>query len=172
MDLSKRIYTAFLASVGLWCLAIVVTPLLHVFWGETGASIANGFYFGFARICHQLDERSLHLFGAKFGVCIRCTSIYFSFFAGLIVYPFARSLRSKAIPGRRWLLVAIVPMALDALLNDLGILQSGEISRIVTGSTAGFVVSFYVVPLFIDALTQLSVHRNSQGESHYAGQTQ
>jgi uncharacterized membrane protein len=172
MNLSRRIYTAFVVSVGLWCAAIVATPVLHVFGGSIGQSIADGFYLGFSRICHQLDGRSIHLFGEKFGVCTRCTSIYFSFFVGLIVYPFVRPLDSVNLPSRRWLAIAIVPMMLDALLNDLGIHQSGEMSRVATGSLAGFIFAFAILPLFIEAFRQLLLHRTVQGDSHHAGQTQ
>ncbi|HEY6951775.1 MAG TPA: DUF2085 domain-containing protein [Bacteroidota bacterium] len=172
MNLSRRIYAVLLISTGLWCLAIVLTPILRVVGGEAGATMANACYRGFSRICHQLDERSLHLLGAKFGVCIRCTAIYFSFFFGVIVYPFVRSLRTKETPDMRWLFAAIAPMVLDALFNDLGIFRSGELSRVITGSVGGFVLAFFIVPLFIDAITQILIHRTSQGETHYAGQTQ
>jgi uncharacterized membrane protein len=172
MNLSKRVYAAFLASVGLWCLAIVAAPVLHTHGGTMGTSLADALYLGFSKICHQIDGRSLHLFGAKFGVCIRCTSIYFSFLAGLLIYPFIRSLDSRRVPDKRWLLLAVVPMAIDAMLNDLAIHQSDDVTRVVTGSVAGLIFAFYVLPLFIEAVTQLSDHRNPKGESSYAGQTQ
>jgi len=171
MNLSKRIYTTFLVAIGLWCLAIVAAPMLHGYGGSVGRSIADAFYFGFAKICHQIDGRSFHLFGEKFGVCVRCSSIYFSFLAGLLFYPFARALEDNNIPEKRWLIVAILPMVIDAFLNDLGIHQSGDALRAVTGSIAGFVLAFYILPLFIEALTQLTFHRNLQGDTRYAGQT-
>ena len=171
MLLPKRIYTAFLLSVGFWCLAIVAPPLLHALGGPAAKSVGDAMYFGFSRVCHQIDGRSLHIFGIKLGVCIRCTSIYFSFLAGLLVYPIARSLDSVTVPERRWLLLAVAPMAVDAFLNDLNVHQSGDFTRLVTGCIAGFVLAFYILPLVIEALTQLSVHRNYQGDSRYAGQT-
>jgi uncharacterized membrane protein len=169
MNLSKRIYTAFLVSVALWCLTIVAAPLLRALGGGSAKWISDALYLGFAGICHQIDGRSLHIDGEKFGVCVRCTSIYFSFFVSLIVYPFARSLESNETPNKRWLIVGIVPMVIDAILNDSGIHLSGELTRVVTGSVAGFVLAFYILPLFIEALKQLFVHRTIQGESRYAG---
>jgi len=169
--MSKRIYIAFLSSVGLWCLIIVAAPLLEVFGGATGRSIGDALYLGLSRVCHQIDGRSLHIFGAKFGVCVRCTSIYFSFLAGLIVYPFVRPLDSTVPAGRGWLLLAVVPMAVDAVLNDLRVHQSGDVTRIVTGTLAGVVFAFYILPLVLEAFNQLSSHRRHQGDSHYAGQT-
>jgi len=172
MNPSKRIYAAFLASVGLWCLAIIAAPLLSTYGGATGASIADALYLGFSKICHQIDGRSLHLCGAKFGVCVRCSSIYFSFFAGLLVYPFLRRLDSRQVPDKRWLLLAIVPMAVDAFLNDAALHASDDVTRIVTGSVAGFTFAFFVLPLFIEAVRQLLDHRKFKGETSYAGQTQ
>jgi uncharacterized membrane protein len=169
MNLSERVYAAFLFSVALWCLAIVAAPVLHAIdYGES-RWIADVLYLGFAKICHQIDGRSLHVFGDKFGVCIRCTAIYWSFLAGLVVYPFARSLQSNILPNRLWLIVGIAPMVIDAFLNDSAIHQSGEFSRVVTGSIAGFMFAFFILPLLIEALKQLIVHRTLQGDSRYAG---
>lgn len=172
MNIAKRTYALFLASVGLWCLAIVAAPVLHTHGGSTGSSLADVLYLGFSKICHQIDGRSLHLFGAKFGVCVRCTSIYFSFFAGLLLYPVIRPIESRHVPDRRWLLLAVVPMIIDALLNDLALHQSNETTRLITGSVAGFIFAFYILPLFIDAIKQLSDSRTLKGESPYVGQTQ
>jgi uncharacterized membrane protein len=103
---------------------------------------------------------------------VRCTSIYFSFFAGVVLFPFLRPLNARNLPHPVWLALAIAPMALDAALNDLGILLSSELSRVITGSIAGFMFALYILPVFIEAITQLLVHRSLQGDSHYAGKTQ
>lgn len=170
--MQKKIYSLVLFSTALWCLAIVMAPLLKSHGGDVGGHIADILYFGFSRICHQFDSRSLHLFGAKLGVCVRCSSIYFSFLAGLLIVPLVRSARPRSIPPALWLVVGIVPMALDALLNDLGILLSTDSSRIITGSLAGVVLSFFILPLFTEAMMQIFVHRNLQGDSRYAGKTE
>ncbi len=172
MDVSKRIYIAFLAAVVFWCAAIVAAPVLRAIGGHAGESLAAILYGGFSRICHQIDARSLHVLGEKFGVCIRCTSIYFSFLAGIALYPLLRPFTARVLPHPAWIVLAIAPMALDAVLNDFGILSSTELSRAVTGSLAGFIFAFAVLPVFIEAITQLLVHRTLQGDSHHAGKTQ
>lgn len=149
-----------------------MAPLLKTQGSDVGRHAAGVLYFGFSRICHQFDSRSLHLFGAKLGVCVRCSSIYFSFLAGVLVVPLVRSVGPRSIPSTMWLLVGIAPMALDALLNDLGILLSTDISRIITGSLAGVVLSFFILPLLTEAMMQIFVHRNLQGDSRYAGKTE
>ena len=50
MIFSKRIYTIFLSSVGLWCLAIVAAPVLHAYGGTAGRTVADALYLGFSRI--------------------------------------------------------------------------------------------------------------------------
>jgi uncharacterized membrane protein len=170
--MQKKIYSFVLLSTAFWCLATVVAPLLTTHGGDLGRRVADVLYFGFSRICHQLDSRSMHVFGAKLGVCVRCSSIYFSFLAGLLVVPLIRPLGSGSIPGVWWLLAGIGPMVLDALLNDLGILVSTDVSRIITGSLAGVVLSFFILPLFTEAITQIFVHRNLPGDTRYAGKTE
>lgn len=172
MDTSRRIYVAILASVTLWCLSIIGAPILGTLGGHPGEFVAGLLYAGFSRICHQLDTRSLHILGLKLGVCIRCTSIYFSFLAGTALYPVMRSLKVLRLPRQAWLVIAVVPMAIDAALNDLGILPSTEASRVVTGSLAGFVFAFFIVPLLLEALPQILTHRTLQGDTRYVGKTQ
>ncbi len=167
----KRIYIALLIAVGLWCLTIVAPTFLIGLGGAGGHAIADNLYFGFSRICHQIDDRSFHLFGAKFAVCIRCTSIYFSFFAGILIVPLFRSLAQASMPDKRWFLLAVLPMTVDAVCNDLKIHQSDDVTRSVTGAVAGVVFAFFVVPLIIEAVTQILSHRHYQGDSPYAGQT-
>ena len=172
MDNPKRIYFVFLVATLAWCLSIIGAPVLHGIGGRVFEPFGNILYYGFSRICHQIDARSLHLLGAKFGVCVRCTSIYFSFLAGVVFYPFVRPLKFEKLPDPRWIIFAVLPMVVDAVLNDLGILQSNELSRIVTGSISGFVFAFFIVPLFVEASNQLLAHRTLQGDSRYARKTQ
>ncbi len=172
MNIPKRIYTVFISAVALWCLLILAAPLLRSSGSSAGEAVSNILYAGFSRICHQLDSRSFHLLGAKFGVCVRCTSIYFSFFVGVALYPFLRRLASGSVPSLGWMILAVGPMVVDVLLNDLGIMSSTEISRIVTGSISGFVFAFFVVPVFVEATAHLFFHSTLQGDSLYAGKTQ
>lgn len=170
--MQKKIYFFVLLSATLWCLAILMAPLLKTHGGDVGRHAADVLYFGFSRICHQFDSRSLHVFGSSLGVCVRCSSIYFSFLAGLFIVPLVRTVGFRSIPPAKWLLVGIAPMALDALLNDLGILLSTDFSRMITGSLAGLVLSFVILPLFTEAVMQILVHRKLPGDFRYARKTE
>jgi uncharacterized membrane protein len=172
MLLKTKIYLAVLVSTGLWCAAIVSAPLLRVIGASEATVISNALYFALSKICHQLDDRSLHIAGAKFGVCIRCSSIYFSFFVGLLVFPLIRSMESKSRMNLKLLAMGVLPMALDALCNDLGIHASSDVSRLVTGTLAGFILAFLMLPLLVEALTQIVELRKLQGDTRHAAKAQ
>ena len=86
-------------GAGIWCLAIVAAPLFQL----------TPVYLFFSTICHQLPDRSWHLHGEPFAACIRCTSIYVGFLAGLLVFrkPHVQWFKlSAAITLMEWLLAA------------------------------------------------------------------
>src|SRR5512140_273243 len=139
MDLTRKRYVDVLLSVGVWCGLIVLAPVLRAVGSPDLLVMSNALYFGFSKVCHQLDDRSIHLMGVKLGVCVRCSSIYLSFFVALLVYPYFRSLKSPVVPKLGLLALGVIPMALDAFSNDLGIHASSDLSRFLTGSLAGFI---------------------------------
>lgn len=145
-------YAVLAGGAALWCSAIIAAPLLH---NGPWESVSAFLYRFFQPICNQLDSHSFHLHGEKTAVCIRCTSIYFSFLAGLLVYPFVRSLTSRSAPGRVWLIAGITPMVIDVALSISGIHESTSLSRILSGSLFGIIAVFVIVPTLVDALTDL-----------------
>jgi uncharacterized membrane protein len=128
----------------LWCAAILIAPLWAGNQGIAG-SISGFIYAAFSKACHQQDDRSLHAFGHKLGVCARCTLIYFGFLLGTIVYPFVRKLNSDLPPV--WILLAGAALvALDAGLDTFDIIRNTFLSREITGGILGIILSFYLVP--------------------------
>ncbi len=100
----------------------------------------------FSKACHQLDDRSLHAFGHKLGVCSRCTLIYFGFLAGTIIYPFVRKLNYNDLPPLWILLAGAALVAVDAGLDTFDIIKNTFITREITGGILGIVLSFFLVP--------------------------
>src|SRR4029079_8312632 len=88
--------------------------------------------------------------GHKFGVCSRCTGIYFGFTLTLLAYPLLRSLRTTTTPARKWLLLATVPLVIDFSLTFFGVWENTHTSRLVTGLLLGSVAVFYVMPGIVD----------------------
>jgi len=88
-------YIILLGGCFLWCAVLFLPPLLA---SEVAyfPQLSDALYRMFSKICHQDDARSFHLLGHKLAVCIRCSSIYISFFVGvLLVSLFSRLLTKK-----------------------------------------------------------------------------
>jgi uncharacterized membrane protein len=137
---------AALCVAGLLAL-IVAAPLLKA----GGASAAAETVYGmFALACHQMDERSFHLGGFKLAVCARCFGLYAGVLAGVLVYPFTRSLRRRDLPARGWLFAAAVPTSIDFALGFFHVWENTHASRFLTASLLGVAVAFYFVPGVVD----------------------
>ncbi len=134
-----------------WCAGIFAAPLLERA-GDPGTSAVVYEFYG--RVCHQIDNHSWHIAGAKFGVCARCTSIYVSFTVGTLVWMLIPR-RVPARPRRGLLFIAAGLMLLDVVLNTLGVHASSSLTRAITGSALGVVLPWIVLPVLLEAIDQL-----------------
>ena len=160
-------YAAILFLSFGWCFLFFSVPLLST--GETGFRKVAGFIvLFFSRICHQAPDRSFCLLGQPLAVCSRCTGIYVGFLLGVIVYPFFKTLGRVTLPGRRVLLLGVVPTVLEVLLVRLGLIQDDPMVRSVTGSILGGVVAFYVLPAVFDIVNL----RTQRMRSRYGGDSE
>lgn len=171
MDSSRRVYLILLLLVAIWCSTIVAAPFLQTLSDQT-KPVATLIYKFFARICHQIDERSFHLYNEKFAVCIRCTSIYFAFLAGLLLYPFVRTFKNLRIPPLGWLIASSIPMLLDVLLSVAGVHFSTATTRVITGALFGSLLPLYILPPLFESIMTLSQRLTSKGEPLYARKTE
>jgi uncharacterized membrane protein len=68
---------AFIAAAIAWAAALLLAAWIAA---RPGASALYGLAFGIYAagriVCHQVPERSFHLWGAQLPVCARCTGIY------------------------------------------------------------------------------------------------
>lgn len=157
-----RVYAVILLGVCLWCAAIVAAPILSV---STGSPALYDF---FRPICHQLDGRSFHIDGHSFAVCARCSSIYFGFLGGVVLFPLFGSVRRSTTPPR-WLLIAAgIPMLLDVTGALLGIHEASLLTRAVTGLVFGSILPSFVLPGAIEGLVQgySSLRRSTINQLH------
>ncbi|MEP0823756.1 MAG: DUF2085 domain-containing protein [Ignavibacterium sp.] len=151
MDRSRIAYLLLLFLTALWCAGIIAAPLLR----SSGVGLSTLLYHAFSEVCHQLPDRSFTMFGEPFGVCMRCSAIYFAFLAGLIAYPFLAT-RFHDAPPVPWILaVALLPMGLDVALNVLGFHASTAWTRTASGLIAGVILPFYLLPILREAVQQL-----------------
>ena len=74
-----RLRAGFVAASIAWAVLLVAVPFAasqpHV--STMAAALIAGVYAVGSLICHQLPERSYHLWTAQMPVCARCTGIYF-----------------------------------------------------------------------------------------------
>ncbi|MBM2841644.1 MAG: hypothetical protein HW412_2172 [Bacteroidetes bacterium] len=167
-----RTYVIVLSGGLLWCALILLAP---VFASLGGFLVFAGdvLYRFFHGICHQLDDRSFHIFGKPLAVCIRCLSIYAGFLAGTLVFPFVKRFVHTIFSKRAVLLWSLVPTVVDVALDALGILDSTTSSRLITGTMFGTVVVFFIIPAAQEAMHELAAgvrpflrHESKKGFLH------
>lgn len=159
MKYARFTYLMILAGGALWCAAIVLAP---VFAASPGVlkEVGKGLYLFFRPICHQIDVRSFYINGIPFGVCSRCTAIYFGFLIGTLIYPAVRNVGKPDMPPRWILGLAGIPMFVDAFPLRFGIYEATLATRAISGGIAGFALTFFIVPAAIQAVSELAGDRS------------
>ena len=152
---AQRIF--FLGAL-VWCTGIIVAPFLESRGFHTLASILYELY---GKICHQHRDSSLYFGGQPLAVCIRCTAIYWSFGLGCSILLFIShlSLKRNSTPPL-WILYSVAALMLaDVLLSITHIHPSNTITRVITGCSLGLTLSWYLLPIFTDAVAQQFFHK-------------
>lgn len=152
-----KVWSVTLGVVSVWVFAIVFAPLAL----ENGLGIAAPIYRFFSYICHQIPERSLFLDGHPLAVCSRCFGVYFGLLAGLLAYPFWRSIDSVEPPARIWLFLSLVPIGVDWSLTIFGIWENTHLSRVVTGLVLGVACATFIVPAVVEISRNLTQRRRA-----------
>jgi len=148
-----RVWALAVGAVFVWSTLIVLPPILAAN-GQSG--ISSPIYHFFSFICHQIPERSFHIFENPFGVCSRCFGVYFGLLAGLVAYPMWRSIDSIEPLPRLWLFASMIPIAIDWSLGVFGIWDNNHASRFITGLILGFGCATYIVPALVEIVRNLS----------------
>ena len=162
---ARRTYLMILLGAATWCGLILAPPLFAASGEPALAALLYGF---FRPICHQIDGRSLHLFGLPLAVCARCSAIYIGFLGGTLAYPF---FRDPPIPGRAFIAVALLPMLLSVGAGMLGVNDGGNAGRVVTGGWFGLLIPFLLIPGAIEGVAQLSASSSTPSIQPEKGST-
>jgi uncharacterized membrane protein len=95
--------------------------------------------------------------GFKMPVCSRDFGIYGAMLLGALIYPLLRDLKGREVWPAIWLILAMVPLALDGgiqLVSELGLLpfvyESTNAMRLFTGALSGFVAALYAIPILMN----------------------
>jgi uncharacterized membrane protein len=128
-------------AIGLLNLMPILAPVLaklNWYWP------AKIIYFVYSFFCHQLDWRSLHVFGFQYGWCARCTFIWLNVLLSGI---FVKLFKVKRIKWY-WVMVLILPVALDGIIQTVATIlgftsfngiyyMSNDLVRMITGTMFG-----------------------------------
>jgi uncharacterized membrane protein len=167
-SLNNRAYFLILACVALWCASLLVPPIIAHF--ESPPQDLSGIsYRCYSSICHQFEERSLSVFGHKLAVCARCSGIYFGSLVGIILFPFVRI--GKHRPLRMLWIIAGLPMLTDVILDMIGLHTSSIGTRLATGAFFGIGSAMILLPIAIEAVTNLLSHLSNHQGAQYESKT-
>jgi len=86
------------------------------------------------------------------GVCARCFGIYTGILFGMLIYPLVKRLDDFKTPNKWYLILALTPMGIDGTTQLLGLRESFNELRFITGFIGGFVALFYILPVFLDMI--------------------
>lgn len=158
----RNAYLLLLAGELLWLSLLIITPYL----ASRHCNISSFFYYFFSHFCHQRPERSLFLFQFQIPVCARDTALYAAAFASSTAYPLFRKLCTPKMPSLWYLALFLLPMAIDGGTQLLGLHESTNLLRIITGGIAGIAVPFYFIPLMMASSSiQIEDGHSTDGES-------
>ena len=151
LNQSRRLSFAIFVGAFLWCAGFLAPPLL----GDSAPGASKGLQAFYEKICHQIEDRSLHLNGVPFAVCGRCSSIYSGFLLGA-AFLLLPGCASASGDFRALAILALFPMLLDVAGGLTGYAPPSMLSRLFTGGWFGFLSSFFLVPIAIGALEELT----------------
>ena len=137
----------------LWAFLIILAPLAKAYGFESiSASLYQFYYF----ICHQIPERSFHIAGEQFGVCSRCSGVYFGLFLGFAIYPLWRRIEDVEPLARFWLFLSMIPIGIDWSLTFFGIWENTQFTRVATGLILGIACATYILPALVEITRNIS----------------
>ncbi|MCI0503873.1 DUF2085 domain-containing protein [Candidatus Micrarchaeota archaeon] len=142
---------------------------LCVWGGDAGYWIADCTAQGAGYVSDYLDRKEVRVegdgsAGYKMPICARDFGIYAAMLLAGAAYPFVRRLDSRTMYPAIYLLLAMVPIALDGGLQlateiDKPLLgsdlipfeyESTNAMRLLSGAIAGFAASFYAIPVLVN----------------------
>ncbi len=90
--------------------------------------------------------------------------------------PLLRILNRKNFPAIGFFLVAVIPLTIDVVLSVAGIHTGTPLTRLITGVLFGISMAWFVIPIFIEAYSQLYTRNNNRssdpGAVQYVRKTQ
>lgn len=147
-------------ALGLIVLVAILTPVLAYLGIEP---LAGQLFRSYHAICEQIPAHSFFLFGHQLAMCARNISLYGGMWLGTMIFRFAgRHVRPLKW---HWLVLLLLPMALDGGTQLFGWRESNDLLRVVTGLLFGLGVCWFMLPFVQEAIEESSVVLPAQGRS-------
>jgi uncharacterized membrane protein len=146
----RRLYWIYLVALVLWVSMIVIAPVIAS--SEVLQPLSRPIYYVFSAICHQENDRCLHLMGEPFAACSRCTFMYLGVLVSSIAYPLVGWPRR---PRVLYLFIAAAPLILDGGTQLIGLRESTNTLRALTGLLFGCAIAFYIAPEAVPTVSLL-----------------
>lgn len=105
-----------------------------------------------------------NIVGYSFAEDARDTSFYLALLIGGLIFPLIRRINDNKVPSILWLIIALVPIGLDGTTQLIGLRESTNYLRFITGFIAGFVVPFYLIPILNNLLSDKKEVKNDKKE--------
>src|SRR3954468_14867369 len=127
-----RVTLVWLLILGMSLLVLMLELAAPVLKAAQYSVTSFFIYKAFSFTCHHIPERSFYVALHPMAVCARCAGLYAGFSIGTAVYPIVRAALSDGTPGRKWLVAAAIPSAVDFVLGISGIWANTHWSRFLT----------------------------------------
>ena len=114
-------------------------------------------------ICHQRADRTFNIDILYMPVCSRDTGIYLGIFISLITIILLERRIKGEFPSLKIVLVTVgvfLIMGLDVVLSFLGIIESNNIIRLITGFLTGWFMVLLLLPLANNVMFKRFVRTN------------
>lgn len=130
-------------------------PALAPYLASVGQYTWSDPIYAFYRnyICHQLPSRSFVLWGQPMAYCERDTAIYTSILVAGLAFIFLRQ-RLRFLDWRLYFIL-IAPLAVDGILQLVGLYESSWEARVATGIPFGIANVAFIYPYFQLVMSRL-----------------
>ncbi|MGQ9555229.1 MAG: DUF2085 domain-containing protein [Anaerolineae bacterium] len=125
-----------------------VAPVLQA-WGYR--SLGGVIFRAYHRVCHQQASRSFFVLGQQVAFCQRDVGVYAGLVAGGLLYSLSGR-RLRLTSGRLYLVLFVLPLAVDGLTQLVELRESNWLLRVVSGSWFGIGTVLIAYPLIAAAM--------------------
>ncbi len=140
--INKKIFRIFVSVLLLcWILGFAILPFFHNYSVIIIFPFLKKFYSEF---CHQVDYKTINLFGYKLFVCARCTGIYIGSFILSIYFIFVK--KNFDLNKNLFYAAAFIMLG-DVFCSTTGVYTYSKAISFTTGLFFGSVVFVYILAL-------------------------